>query len=142
MLPITSRPSRTVAVTLLEGAGLPTQDITDELLEHFFVAGDPSSPLGIVGLELSPPHSLLRSLAVVADARTRGIGSRLLEHAEEQARAHGVRSIYLLTTTAEPFFSARGYQRADRGSAPLSIRSSAEFASLCPASAAFMVKHI
>ncbi|HEX7115141.1 MAG TPA: arsenic resistance N-acetyltransferase ArsN2 [Steroidobacter sp.] len=141
MTTITARPSHPVAVAMLQQAGLPTEDLTDERLEEFFVAGDPTAPLGMVGLELSPPYGLLRSLVVEPRSRSAGLGSRLLAHAEAHARSRGVRSLYLLTTTAEAFFAARGYTRADRNTAPPSIRSSAEFSALCPASAAFMVKH-
>ena len=139
---IADQPSRQGVIALLNGAQLPTSDITDELLETFFFAGERTNPLGIVGLELSPPHALLRSLVVKAEARSGGLGSRLLEHAEERARARGVHRIYLLTTTADSFFAARGYAGTNRSDAPPFIGSSAEFASLCPANATFMVKHL
>ena len=111
-------------------------------MDEFFLAGDPTTPLGIVGLELSPPYGLLRSLVVDARARRRGVGSRLLAHAEAHARSRGVRWLYLLTTSAEAFFAARGYAFVDRSEAPQIIRFSTEFTTLCPASAAFMVKHL
>lgn len=98
--------------------------------------------VGIVGLDLSPPHALLRSLAVDEHARTHGVGAQLLAHAEQYAWSRGVRSLYLLTTTAEPFFAARGYVRVDREQAPAFIRSSTEFSALCPESAAFMLKRL
>jgi amino-acid N-acetyltransferase len=139
---VADRPSRLAAIALLSRADMPTSDITEELLENFFYAGERDTPSGLVGLEISPPHALLRSLVVEAEARSSGLGSRLLGHAEERARARGVHRIYLLTTTAEAFFAARGYASAQRTAAPPFIRSSAEFASLCPASAAFMVKHL
>jgi len=142
MTVIAARPSLPVAVAILQRAGLPTADLTEERLEEFFEARDSSGPLGIVGLELSPPDGLLRSLVVETHARRRGLGSRLLAHAEAHARSRGVRWLYLLTTTAEAFFAGRGYVRAERSEAPPSIRSSAEFTALCPASAAFMVKHL
>jgi amino-acid N-acetyltransferase len=137
-----ARPSRDAAIALLSRAGLPTSDITEELLENFFFTGEPNKPLAMVGLDISPPDALLRSLVVEEHARSAGLGSRLLERAEERARARGVQRIYLLTTTAESFFAARRYVRAERNQAPPFIRTSAEFASLCPASAAFMVKDL
>lgn len=139
---VTVRPSRDAAIALLSRAGLPTSDITQDLLENFFFAGNQNEPLGVVGLEISAPHALLRSLVVAGADRRSGLGSRLLEHAEKHARSRGVRRIYLLTTTAEAFFARRGYAVADRGNAPPFIRSSAEFVSLCPANAAFMVKYL
>ncbi len=47
-----------------------------------------------------------------------------------------------LTTTAETFFKRLGYERIERSQAPLSIERTREFASLCPASSAFMVKSL
>ncbi len=54
----------------------------------------------------------------------------------------GVRSLFLLTTTAEEFFGQRGYARVARESAPETIRSTREFADICPASSVLMVKHL
>jgi N-acetylglutamate synthase-like GNAT family acetyltransferase len=61
---------------------------------------------------------------------------------ERHARERGVRALYLLTTTAEKFFAGRGYRRVDREAIPDPIRSTREFADLCPATAAIMVKAI
>ncbi len=59
---------------------------------------------------------------------------------EQEARDLGVQRLHLLTTTAAPFFLAMGYVAADRDEAPLTIAGSREFTSLCPASAAYLVK--
>jgi amino-acid N-acetyltransferase len=139
---ITARPTRAAAIALLRAAELPTEDLADEKLEHFFLAGDRVSPAGLVGLELYGRDALLRSLVVQPQSRAAGIGSQLVAHAEDHAARHGVRSVYLLTTTAEDFFAARGYAPADRSAAPDSIRSTREFAGLCPANSAFMIKQL
>lgn len=139
---IRARPSLAGACALLQRAGLPTQDLTEAHLQHFLFAGDADAPTGLVGLELSPPSALLRSLAVDAALRRHGLGTALLTHAEAHARAAGARSLYLLTTSAESFFATRGFVRIERSAAPAFIRASTEFSSLCPASAAFMVKHL
>jgi amino-acid N-acetyltransferase len=109
-------------------------------MEHFFFAGPREKPVGLVGLELYGPAALLRSLVVANGARSAGLGSALVERAEAHARERGARSLYLLTTTAESFFSRRGYLAAARESAPASIRNCREFADLCPSSSAFLVK--
>jgi amino-acid N-acetyltransferase len=44
----------------------------------------------------------------------------------------------LLTTTAAPFFTRFGFTSAARDAAPAALRATAEFASLCPASAVCM----
>ena len=100
---ITARPPLAAAVALLQAAELPIEDLTDSHLEHFFMAGQPESPVAVVGLELFGRHALLRSLAVDPQIRATGIGSRLVEHVEAYARAHGAEAVYLLTTTAEVF---------------------------------------
>jgi amino-acid N-acetyltransferase len=70
------------------------------------------------------------------------LGSALVEHVEQYAGSRSVRSIYLLTTTAETFFKRLGYERVERSQAPSAIERTREFASLCPASSVFMVKSI
>jgi amino-acid N-acetyltransferase len=129
-------------VALLEAAELPWSDLTDEHMEHFFFCGSPAALTGLIGIELRGANALLRSLVVRANRRCSGLGQALVEHAEAQARARGVRSIYLLTTTAAKFFERRGYVPATREEAPAEIRSTPEFADICPASSAFMVKRL
>jgi amino-acid N-acetyltransferase len=139
---IHGRPARSTVVALLAGEGLPVADLTDQHLEHFFFAGSADSPLGLVGLEIYESDALLRSLVVGANARSAGLGSRLVRHAEHYAASCQVRAIYLLTTTAEAFFERLGYRRIDRSEAPPSIQATREFASLCPASSAFMTRRL
>ena len=139
---ITSRPSLEAAVKLLAAAHLPTEDLTAAHCDHFFFSGSGAAPTGLVGLELFGDVALLRSLVVAPERRGSGEGEALLKHAEDQARAQGVRALYLLTTTAEPFFAKQGYQRASRESAPAAIRATREFAGICPASSAFMMRQL
>jgi amino-acid N-acetyltransferase len=139
---IRGRPPRSTAVALLQAQGLPVSDITGEHLEHFFFVGSDGSPTGLIGLELYGTNALLRSLVVAENARGKGLGSILIDHAEQYAASKGVGSIYLLTTTAEAFFKHLGYERIERSAAPPSIERTREFASLCPASSAFMSKRI
>jgi amino-acid N-acetyltransferase len=129
-------------VALLQAQGLPVSDISAEHLEHFFFIGSGGSPTGLVGLELYGTDALLRSLVVAENSRGKGLGSALINHAEQYAASKGVRSIYLLTTTAEAFFKRLGYERIERSHAPTSIQQTREFAHLCPASSAFMLKSI
>ncbi len=139
---IRERPPQLSVVALLDAEGLPASDLTESHLEHFFFTGSDGAPSALVGLEIYGEAALLRSLVVSADARTQGLGSALVQHAEGYAAARHVRSIYLLTTTAEAYFEHRGYRRVDRAQAPASIQSTREFASLCPSSSAFMIKRL
>jgi len=139
-LQISPRPELPTAIRLLQDAGLPTEDLTASHIEHFYFAGSAAQPTGLVGLEIFGDVALLRSLVVAPERRGLGDGAKLLEHAERQARSQGVDAIYLLTTTAESFFTKRGYARTGRDTAPADIRATREFGGICPASSAFMIK--
>jgi amino-acid N-acetyltransferase len=139
-LEISPRPSLDATLKLLTTAQLPTEDLTAAHCENFFYAGPPHSPSGLVGLEVLGDVALLRSLVVEPERRGNGDASALLEHAEKHARSNGVRAVYLLTTTAESFFAKHGYQRVSRDAAPASIRTTREFADICPSSSAFMMR--
>jgi len=136
-----SRPPEDAAKSLLASCNLPIADLEAKHFEHFFGCGSESSPTGVVGLELHGNVALLRSLAVSEIARGQGCGKRLVSEAEAYATANGVNSIYLLTTTAEPFFQSLGYSVANRSAVPEPIRGTQQFSALCPSSSSVMVKH-
>lgn len=142
MLSIFRHPSLAQVRRLTAAGELPTDDLGEADLAHFFGAGTADELLGVVGLELLGDTALLRSLAVAAEARGSGYGRALVAAAERHAAGLGVRSLYLLTTTAADFFARLGYRRVERESAPDGVRRTREFASLCPASAAFMLKRL
>jgi amino-acid N-acetyltransferase len=137
---ISANPGLEPVRALLASARLPTDDLTEAHCRDFFYVGPPDAPTGLVGLEILGEVALLRSLVVTPHGRNVGAGSELVRHAEEQARRRGVRGLYLLTTTAEEFFSKRGYDRAPRETAPAAIRATKQFAGICPTSSAFMSK--
>ena len=136
------RPDRNEVRRLVGAAGLPVEDLDELDLEHFFGGGRPEQLQGVVGLELCGEAALLRSLAVLAEARGTGLGRALVAAAEGHAWNHGVRSLYLLTTTAAGFFERLGDRPAARDQAPERIRGTREFGGLCPSSATFMEKRL
>ena len=119
-------------VALLRRAELPTEDLTAAKLDAFVVATAGEVCVGVVGLEIHGPDALLRSLAVERRHRSRGLGARLVDAIEAEARARGVTALYLLTTTATTFFERVGYTAHDRAAVPPSIAATTEFSSLCP----------
>jgi amino-acid N-acetyltransferase len=139
---VSTGPAPAAARRLLAAASLPSSDLTDEQLATFLYCGPAHAPSALVGLEIYGAEALLRSLVVDPILRSTGLGSALVERAEAHAANHGVGTLYLLTTTAEAFFSRHGYHRIDRAVAPTAIRSTREFAGLCPASSAFMFKRL
>jgi amino-acid N-acetyltransferase len=128
--------------TLLQAADLSAEDVTPEMLEHFLVAHLDKALVGCAGLEILGEAGLLRSVAVDDAHRGTGLGSELVTAMEEHAREEGVRELYLLTTTAEGFFTGLGYQKIPREQAPASVTATAQFAELCPSSSCFMIKSL
>ncbi|ACV27867.1 arsenic resistance N-acetyltransferase ArsN2 [Kangiella koreensis] len=129
--------------TLLQATQLSVEDLQDVDYQKFvqlFTLEQDDQIIGVVGIELHGDHALVRSLAVADSERGQGLGVLLLKHAEEAAHIQGIKELYLLTTTAVPFFSKLGYQVADRAMAPEAIAQSKQFAGICPSSATFMSK--
>jgi amino-acid N-acetyltransferase len=139
---ISPRPGLDSVRRLLAAERLPTMDLRAVQLDRFFFAGPRTAPAGIVGLELFTDVALLRSLVVRPAARGRGIGEALVRHAEGYAALQGVQHLYLLTITAQEFFKRLGFQPTTRAEAPAAIQKTREFADLCPASAAFLLKRL
>ncbi|HEY6434123.1 MAG TPA: GNAT family N-acetyltransferase [Acetobacteraceae bacterium] len=83
---------------------------------------------------------LLRSLAVAPSHQRRGLGQALVARVESEAQAHGIERLLLLTETAQALFHKLGYAVIERSAVPEQLRQSAEFRSLCPASAVCMAK--
>ena len=127
---------------LLMACNLPTQDLVLEHLPQFLLLQDEGQLIGVVGLEIKHSVGLLRSLAVQAKFRGRGLGSQLVRHAESYAVTIGVQMLYLLTTTAAQFFASLGYTETNRQQVPAAIQAPAEFATICPSSAVCMVKRV
>ncbi|MEI7037808.1 arsenic resistance N-acetyltransferase ArsN2 [Fulvimonas yonginensis] len=124
---------------LLARCALPTGDLAEARVD-FVVAVEGDRLVGAVGLQQFGDTGLLRSLAVEESARGAGIGARLVRALEALARERGLRQLVLLTQTAEAFFAGRGYAPIDRQTVPARVQASAEFRSLCPASATCMTR--
>ncbi|MEM1249953.1 MAG: arsenic resistance N-acetyltransferase ArsN2 [Acidobacteriota bacterium] len=127
---------------LLRAVDLPVDDLEELDLRHCLRCGSEDDPRGVVGLELYGEQGLLRSLAVRPAARGHGCGVALVVAAERHAAIHGVRTLHLLTETAEGFFRGLGYEPCQRSDAPEAIRRTRQFAGLCPESAAFLSKSL
>lgn len=121
---------------LLRESQLPYADLTEAHMSDFLLARDAGAVIrGCIGLERYGAAGLLRSLAVDGSMRSAGIGQHLLQQLLAHATTSGLRRLYLLTTTAEAFFSSRGFTPCSRTDAPTDMQRSTDFASLCPASA-------
>jgi N-acetylglutamate synthase-like GNAT family acetyltransferase len=124
----------------LKAAGLPADDLT-EPGRHFFCFTQGARLIGYIGWELhQEQNALLRSLVVPPSERGKGVGKAMVSWALTRLTALGVADVFVLTTTAESFAVKLGFARCERHSAPQSIRESRQFAGLCPASAALLVR--
>lgn len=124
---------------LLMASGLPTAGVAGAL-GSFLVAEHDGAIVGVVGVEQCCEYGLLRSTAVDASWRSRGLGRQLVERAIASAEAAGLRALYLLTTTAEHYFPSFGFSVTTRERVPDVVRQTEEFRSACPASAVVMVR--
>jgi amino-acid N-acetyltransferase len=86
--------------------------------------------------------ALLRSVAVEASMQGRGVGRKLVAATVKLAHTRHVSAIYLLTTTADGFFSRLGFDRVTRADVPTQVPQSIEFLSACPSSATVMRKRL
>jgi amino-acid N-acetyltransferase len=126
---------------LLEQHHLPLDGLRDHL-ETILVARRNGQIIGSAALEVYPDGALLRSVAVAADAQGQGLGRELTDAAIRMAEDLNVPAIYLLTTTAERYFPKFGFERIARDDVPAAVRTSVEFTSACPASAAVFRKRL
>jgi amino-acid N-acetyltransferase len=127
---------------LLVAASLPTADITAQTAPWFLLAVDGDVVVGTAAVEPCGSFGLVRSLAVRPDRRGQGIGRHLVTECEARADEARLRGLYLLTTTAEPFFRAVGYDELEHWELPESIRDTEEYRSLCPETATAMMKRL
>lgn len=128
-------------VALLRAAGLPTEDLKRDL-EHFWIADATGIAIGVIGMDLYAPYGLLRSMTVLPEYRNKGIASRLVDQVEQTAIKLGLSELYLITNTAESYFSKKGFQLITKAELPASVARSEEMNGLCPASAVIMRKII
>jgi amino-acid N-acetyltransferase len=128
---------------LLSQAGLPTEDLTLDKLKNFLVARqEEGSLIGAIGVEAHGDVGLLRSLVVHPSHRGQGIGKRLTDELESFAKRKGIKTLYLLTTTAGDFFANLGYRVIQRARVPALIAGTEEFKNICPVSAVCLFKNL
>jgi amino-acid N-acetyltransferase len=124
-------------LALLKAAALPVAGIENHI-ETTLVARDSERVLGCAAVEVYGQAGLLRSVAVEVEHRGEGWGERLTKAALELARKRGVRTVYLLTTTASHFFPRFGFTAIPRARLDTALEQSEELRGACPASALAM----
>lgn len=133
--------ARTAIIGLLQSEKLPTEDLP-AVLDDFLIATEDDNLVGLIGLERYGTAGLLRSMVVHPDYHNRHIAERLVLQLEETAKASGITAMYLLTETAEKYFSQKGYKTIARSNVPQTLMQSSEFSHVCPVSATVMKKEL
>ena len=134
----TARPDDFSAIRkLLIRVELPVEGV-DESLASFVVALADNRVIGTAGVERHGDYGLLRSVAVDPDWRGGRVGAAVVDRAIAGAQSNGMESLYLLTTTAEKYFLAFGFEMVKRDGVPEEIRTTSEFRDICPSAATVM----
>jgi N-acetylglutamate synthase-like GNAT family acetyltransferase len=140
--PVVLRAARTEDLAavrqLLADAKLPLEGLDEQFGERYAVASAQGQIIAAEGVEVYDRWGLLRSAVVAPAHRGAGLGIRLSEERVGWARRQQLEALYLLTTTAAPFFARLGFVKVPRASAPAAVQASREFATACPASATCM----
>lgn len=122
---------------MLAASGLPTAGVDDHW-KTFLVAWDGRKRVACGGAETYQFVALIRSIAVVPEYRSQGLGRKLVRHLLDRLAAHGLREFYLLTTTAEEYFKKRGFKTIERDEVHPQVLASQEFQDACPSTATCM----
>lgn len=128
-------------IDLLQKENLPAEDLPLDL-SNFYTAIEENTIIGLIGLEPYGENGLLRSMVVSPNYRNQQIAERLVKMLEEQAINSGINTIYLLTETADKYFSRKGYKTIAREEVPTELKASSEFSHVCPVSAIVMKKEL
>ena len=121
---------------LVTANGLPVAGLAGAW--RTWVAVDGGQLLGTASLERHGDALLLRSVAVRADQRGRGVGAELVRAA--LAAAGPRRPVALLTETAAGWFPRFGFRPVERAALDPALAASAELAGACPATAQAFVR--
>ena len=122
---------------LLEDSGLSAFGLTDALSD-VLVAEQGGKLVGMAGFERYGDRVLVRSVAVRTTHRSGGIGRALISELLDRARDQGASRAYLLTETAERFFSRLGFEQVPRSSIPAAVLTSPHVVAACPESCTCM----
>jgi amino-acid N-acetyltransferase len=125
----------------VKSAGLPHQDLNyqNQVLISYY---QDDKLVGTGGLEVMDRFALLRSVSVNAQNRGQNLGKQITADLLKNVEQSKLDAVFLLTETAQNFFEKQGFETVSRDSAPAEIKSTTQFSSMCPVSAAVMVKKI
>jgi amino-acid N-acetyltransferase len=72
----------------------------------------------------------------------KGIGELIYQSIEHKAGELGITALYLLTESAEVYFTKLGFLVKERSDVPVAIENTKQFKVLCPSTATVMVREL
>jgi N-acetylglutamate synthase-like GNAT family acetyltransferase/protein-tyrosine-phosphatase len=126
---------------LLVGSLLPSRDVGGTN-QRFIVASENGRLIGCAGLQVAGQDGLVRSMAVHWTRRNAGLGSRLHQRLLFEAMLAGVRTLFVVTTTAEDFFAGHGFRKVAADAVPPALRASDEFTAFVPGGSTVMSRPV
>ncbi|MHA2385633.1 MAG: arsenic resistance N-acetyltransferase ArsN2 [Candidatus Thorarchaeota archaeon] len=131
-------------LSLLNDVDLPSEGVKDHISNFLSLRSDDDdpnlAPWGCVGLEIYGDSALLRSMAISPEHQGKGLGTVLTKAIIEDAQEKGIKTLFLLTDTAEDFFRRFGFRVVEREHVPDDVKTSIEFTKLCLEAPAMMLK--
>lgn len=124
-------------IDLLKENNLPTQGVKS-ILKNTYIAMDEDIIIGCAAIEVYSKAALLRSVAVSNKYRGKGIGLELTKKSIDLSKNKNIKEIFLLTETAENYFTKLDFTQITRNEAPKEIQQSKEFSIICPQSASVL----
>lgn len=103
-----------VILDLLTRCGLHTSSVTLDG-STYWIADLDGVPGGCIGLEHGEGASLIRSTAVLPQARSQGLGRALVQSALTQATLRGDRTVYLFSQEAGDYWRRFGFVPVSAG---------------------------
>jgi len=99
-------------------------------------------PIATAAWERVDDAGLLRSVAVAPEQRRAGAGTLVVAATLRRMLEDGIRDVYLVTESAERFFTSCGFRTIDRDDVPEKIANHPQITRECPASAPVMYVRI
>lgn len=126
---------------LLTASLLPSRDL-GAANQRFIAACERGRVIGCAGLQVAGTNGLVRSMAVHWTRRNAGLGSRLQQRLLFEAVMAGVRTLYVVTSTAEEFFARHGYRKVAAQGVPPELQASEEFTAFVPGGSTVMSRPV
>lgn len=112
----------------LRAADLSTDDIKDDGRTFFRAVSNAGQTIGYAGIERCAGDALLRSVVVLPEHRSEGLGRAIVQATLQKVCLSS--EVFLATTSAVPFFSTLGFTEVPRTVVPATVLATRQLASI------------